>query len=204
MRAVIILKNINNIDKKLIDNSFIVGADRGALNAIQHGILLDVSIGDFDSVNKEEFEIIKGHSKKIIQLNPIKDKTDTLEALELVKDYDEIIILGGIKGNRIEHFYANLLLFNQYPNLKIIDDNSLIYVENKPFIPNQDYEFISFFSLDDNTSLTLEGFKYNLKNYNLKISDPLCISNEIISNPKIIINNGKVLIIHSRADYKNE
>ncbi len=204
MRAVIILKNINNIDKKLIDNSFIVGADRGALNAIQHGILLDVSIGDFDSVNKEEFEIIKGHSKKIIQLNPIKDKTDTLEALELVKDYDEIIILGGIKGNRIEHFYANLLLFNQYPNLKIIDDNSLIYVENKPFIPNQDYKFISFFSLDDNTSLTLEGFKYNLKNYNLKISDPLCISNEIISNPKIIINNGKVLIIHSRDDYKNE
>ncbi len=204
MRAVIILKNINNIDKKLIDNSFIVGADRGALNAILHGILLDVSIGDFDSVNKEEFEIIKGHSKKIIQLNPIKDKTDTLEALELVKDYDEIIILGGIKGNRIEHFYANLLLFNQYPNLKIIDDNSLIYVENKPFIPNQDYKFISFFSLDDNTSLTLEGFKYNLKNYNLKISDPLCISNEIISNPKIIINNGKVLIIHSRDDYKNE
>lgn len=200
MRAIIILKNINNINKELINNSFIVGADRGALNAINNGITPDISIGDFDSVSNQEFEIIKKHSKKIIKLNPIKDETDTFEAIELVKNYDEIIILGGISGNRIEHFYANLLLFNKYPNLKIIDDNSLIYTISNSIIPTNEYKFISIFSLDDNTNITLEGFKYNLLNYNLKINDPLCISNEIISNPKITINKGKILIIHSRGN----
>ena len=200
MRAIIILKNIINIDKKYINNSFVVGADRGALNAINHGIDLDISIGDFDSVNKDEFEIIKKHSKKMIKLNPIKDKTDTQEAIELVKNYDEIIILGGINGNRIEHFYANLLLFHEYPNLKIIDDNSLIMSSSNSLIPDNNYKFISIFSLDDNTSITLEGFKYNLVNYNLKIKDSLCLSNEIISNPKIIINQGKILIIYSKDD----
>ena len=200
MRAVIILKNINNIPKEFLNDSFIVGADRGAYNAIKKGITPDVSIGDFDSVTKEEFEIIKTHSKKIITLNPIKDKTDTLEALELVKDYDEIIILGGIKGNRIEHFYANLLLFYQYKNLKIIDDNSLIEIKDKSFNPYTSYKFISIFSLDNNTYIDLIGFKYNLENYNLRIDNPLGISNEIVEDPYVKIHSGKILIIYTKDD----
>lgn len=200
MRAVIILKNILNIDKKYIDNSFVVGADRGAYNAIMHNINLDVSIGDFDSVTKEELEIIEKHSKQVIKLNPIKDKTDTLEALELVKDYDEIIILGGITGKRIEHFYANLLLFYEYPNLKIIDDNTLIMSTSKSIEPEEGYKFVSIFSLDDNTNISLSGFKYELNNYDLKMKDPLGISNEITHNPFIIINSGKILIIYTKDD----
>ena len=159
MRAVIILKNIKRINKEFINNSFIVSADLGAYNAIRNGITPDVAIGDFDSVTEEEFEIIKTHSKKMIILNPIKDKTDTLEALELVKDYDEIIILGGISGKRIEHFYANLLLLYQYKNLKIMDDNSLIEVKSRSFSPNINYKYVSIFTLDDNTNIDLIGFK---------------------------------------------
>ena len=200
MRAVIILFNINKINKNLLNDALIIGADRGALNAINQGIKLDIAIGDFDSTNEEEFNLIKNNSKKIIKLNSIKDETDTKEALDLVKDYDEIIILGGIKGNRIEHFYANLLLFKNYDNLKIIDDNSLIEVKSKSFIPTLDYKFISIFSLDDNTNISLSGFKYNLDKYDLKINDPLGVSNEIISNPYVEINSGKLLIIYSKDD----
>lgn len=200
MRAVIILKNIKRINKEFINNSFIVGADLGAYNAIRNGITPDVAIGDFDSVTEEEFEIIKTHSKKMIILNPIKDKTDTLEALELVKDYDEIIILGGISGKRIEHFYANLLLLYQYKNLKIMDDNSLIEVKSRSFSPNINYKFVSIFSLDDNTNIDLIGFKYNLTNYDLKIDNPLGVSNEIIEDPFVKINRGKILIIYTKDD----
>ena len=200
MRAVIILKNIKRINKEFINNSFIVGADLGAYNAIRNGITPDVAIGDFDSVTEEEFEIIKTHSKKMIVLNPIKDKTDTLEALELVKDYDEIIILGGISGKRIEHFYANLLLLYQYKNLKIMDDNSLIEVKSRSFSPNINYKFVSIFSLDDNTNIDLIGFKYNLTNYDLKIDNPLGVSNEIIEDPFVKINRGKILIIYTKDD----
>ena len=199
MRAVLILFNINKINKDILKDALIVGVDRGALNAINQGINLDIAIGDFDSVNENEFELINKNSKKLIKLNRIKDETDTFEAINLVKDCDEIIILGGIKGNRIEHFYANLMLLNKYNNLKIIDDNSLIEIKNKPFKPNLDYKYISIFSLDDNNIISLSGFKYNLDKYNLKINNPLCISNEIIANPYIDIN-GKILIIYSNEE----
>ena len=196
MRAVLILFNIDKINKEYLNNAFIIGVDRGALNAINQGINLDISIGDFDSVNENEFELIKNNSKKIIKLNRIKDETDTLEAINLVKDYDEIIILGGIKGKRIEHFYSNLILLNNYNNIKMIDDNSLIEIKKESFKPYTNYQFVSFFSLDDNTILSLDGFKYNLSKYNLKRNDPLCISNEIINNPYVTLE-GKIMVIYT-------
>ena len=196
MRAVLILFNIDKINKEYLNNAFIIGVDRGALNAINQGINLDISIGDFDSVNENEFELIKNNSKKIIKLNRIKDETDTLEAINLVKDYDEIIILGGIKGKRIEHFYSNLILLNNYNNIKMIDDNSLIEIKKESFKPYINYQFVSFFSLDDNTIISLDGFKYNLSKYNLKRNDPLCISNEIINNPYVTLE-GKIMVIYT-------
>lgn len=196
MRAVLILFNIEKINKEYLNNAFIIGVDRGALNAINQGINLDISIGDFDSVNDNEFELIKNNSKKIIKLNRIKDETDTLEAINLVKNYDEIIILGGIKGKRIEHFYSNLILLNNYNNIKMIDDNSLIEIKKESFKPYANYQFVSFFSLDDNTIISLVGFKYNLSKYNLKRNDPLCISNEIINNPYVTLE-GKIMVIYT-------
>ncbi|HRF70967.1 MAG TPA: thiamine diphosphokinase, partial [Candidatus Pelethenecus sp.] len=63
-----------------------------------------------------------------------------------------------------------------------------------------DYKFISFFALT-NTILTLEGFQYPLTNYNLKNTDPLTISNEIIADRGIVtIKDGRILVIQSKED----
>lgn len=197
-KAVIILSNIIDIPTEYLKNSLIIGADRGALNAIMKGIKLDIAIGDFDSVNENEFNIIKDNSLKYIKLNPVKDYSDTKEAVDLVSDYDEITILGGIKGNRIEHFIANLMLISTNNKITMIDDNSKIVVKDKSFKPDIDYKFISFYSLDDKTVISLTGFKYNLSNYNLLRKDPLCLSNEIISNPYVDIKSGKLIVIYSK------
>ena len=200
MRAVIILNNILNIDKNILNDSFIIGADKGALNAINQGIKLDLALGDFDSVTQNEFEIIKNNSKRIIELDPIKDVTDTNYAINLVKDYDEIILLGGIKGNRIEHFISNLIDLYNYPNLKIMDDNSLILIMDKSFKPLDNYKFFSLYSLSNNTIISLSGFKYSIDNYKLNPNDSLCVSNEIIKDPYVEIKSGKILVIYSKDD----
>ena len=200
MRAIIILNNILNIDKNILNDSFIIGADKGAINAINQGIKLDLALGDFDSVTKNEYEIIKNNSKRIIKLDPIKDVTDTNYAINLLNDYDEIILLGGITGKRIEHFISNIIDLYNHPNLKIMDNNSLILIMDKSFIPLNDYKYISLYSLDNNTIISLSGFKYNLNNYNLKINDPLCISNEIINESYVNIIKGKLLVIYSKDD----
>ena len=200
MRAIIILNNILNIDKNILNDSFIIGADKGAINAINQGIKLDLALGDFDSVTKDEYEIIKNNSKKIINLDPIKDVTDTNYAINLVKDYEEIILLGGIKGKRIEHFLSNLIDLYNYPNLKIMDDNSLILIMDKSFKPLDNYKFISLYSLSNDTIISLSGFKYNLDNYNLKTNDSLGVSNEIINDAFVEIKQGKILVIYSKDD----
>ncbi len=199
MKAAIILKDayLNNFKNEY---DIIVGADRGALHAIKNGIIPDISIGDFDSVNEEEFEIIKNKSKKLIQLNRIKDSSDTHEAIMLVKDYDTIEILGGIQGRRIEHLFANIIDLINYPNVLMKDENSLIETVNDTnYIVRDEYKFVSLYSVIDSI-IDLDGFKYNLKDYNLKKNDPLCLSNEIINNPKIKLKEGKLLIIYSHGD----
>ena len=200
MKAAIILKDayLNKFNKNEYD--IIIGADRGALHAINNGIIPDISIGDFDSVSKEEFEIINNNSKKIIKLNCIKDTSDTNSAIKLVKDYDEIHILGGIKGKRIEHLFSNIIDLINYPNLSLMDEDSLIEViRDNNYKIKDGYKFISLFSIEDSI-ISLNGFKYNLNKYLLKPNDSLCLSNEIIDNPKIDLEKGKVIIIYSHAD----
>ena len=201
MKAVLFIGNNYKLNKNDYLNSYIVGIDKGALYCLNNGIKMDLAIGDFDSVSEEEFELIKNNTK-IIKLNPIKDDTDTEHALNLLKDYDEILILGGIKGNRIEHFISMLIYLKKYPNLIIKDDYSIIYSINKDIEIEKDnnYKFISLFSLDNNTIISLEGFKYNLDNYNLKENDPLGVSNEIIDDVGKIKLNGRIMIVRTRDD----
>ena len=199
MKAAIILKdaylkNFNNY------YDLIIGADKGALHAIKNGIIPDISIGDFDSVNDLEFELIKNNSKRIIKLNPIKDKSDTSEAIDLVKNYDEIHILGGIKGKRIEHLFSNIIDIINHDNVLIKDEDSLIeVVKDNNYKVRYDYKFVSLYAISDSI-ISLTGFKYNLSDYNLKLFDSLCLSNEIIDNPKIELKKGKLLIIYSYQD----
>ncbi len=189
---------LTNFNKDYYD--IIVGADRGALHAIKNNIIPDISVGDFDSVNSMEFEIIKNNSKKLIKLNSIKDNSDTNEAISLVSDYDNIEILGGIQGKRIEHLFANIIDLINHPNVLIKDEYSLIEtITNDKYIVREDYKYISIYAIDDSI-IDLRGFKYNLYNYNLNVNDPLCLSNEIINNPKINLKKGKLLIIYSHGD----
>lgn len=199
MKAVVVIGNNYKFNKNDFENAFIIGVDKGALFCNKNNIQMDLAIGDFDSISKDDFNKIS--AKKIIKLNPIKDQTDTKEALNYVKDYDEIILLGAIQGKRIEHFYANLLLLNDYKNLKIKDNSSFIFTADKDLIIKNEYKYISIFSLAEESMISINGMKYNLNNYKLNKNDPLCISNEIVSiNGEIKIISGKILIILSKED----
>lgn len=203
MRRVLILADIKNIDESILKDSFIIGVDKGAYLCASKNIYMDIAIGDFDSLsNSSMLDFIFKYSEKVIKLNSIKDKTDTAEALDLCNNDDEIIILGGIQGQRIEHFYANIIELKKHPNLKLMDDYSLIETKSESFKPLINYKYISFFSLDSESIISLNGFDYEIKDYHLKDNDPLAISNQIHSNdPFVEIKKGRLLIIYSKEDH---
>jgi thiamine pyrophosphokinase len=202
MKAILYLGQNSTLNKYNLKGSYLVGVDKGALILAQNKIKMDLAVGDFDSIENSDLSLIKKYSKDINILNPIKDDTDTRHAVELLYDkFDEILIIGGIQGKRIEHLIANINLLYLYPKLKYIDDFTEIEVliKDKNYKKDQ-YKYISFFALKESI-ISLNGFKYNLDNYKLKPYDSLCISNEIKDNATIKIS-GMVLSIKSLEDNK--
>lgn len=199
MKIGLIMPDFNNsIDISFCD--YLIGVDKGALKALDYNLKLDLAIGDFDSVSNDDFNKIK-EVYKVIKLNKEKDLTDTKESLNYAyKLTNDVYMFGGIDGKRVEHLIANLTLFNEYPNLKIMSNNSIIYLKNNSFNINYNYKYISFFAYDSDIVISLKGFKYNLNNYLLKRFDSLCISNEVITNDNLVSINGNLLVILSNND----
>ena len=203
MNAYLIVGNDCNLSLYDFSSGVVVGIDKGAYIAYKEGIKLDYAIGDFDSISADELEELYSNCE-VIKLNPIKDDTDTLYAIKMFKDYDKIFLIGGISGRRIDHFYANLLLFYDYPNLVMVDDYTLIMQCNmNENFQKDEYNYYSFFALEDVYDLSLDGFKYNLSNHTLLRNSSLGISNEIVlDKASLSYSLGKLLLIKTKNERK--
>lgn len=182
----------------------IVGVDKGAFLSIKSNIILDYAVGDFDSLNNDERRFVFENTKKISQLDPVKDVTDTYYAYQQFnKGMEKIVILGGIQGSRIEHFLANINLLKLDDRIIIEDDYSIISRYDAPCkisFQKDQYRFYSFFS-NGNSVISLKGFKFELDNYTLLDNDTLCISNELLSsNGTLDVNSGSCILVRSKND----
>lgn len=199
MRTYVITRSVPNNINDLITiapNDFVIAVDGALPHVLKQKINVDLVIGDLDSLKDKA--ALKG--LEYIKLNREKDETDTFVAVKYAyeKTNNEVFLIGGIKGDRIEHFIANTMLLDKYPKLTIIDNNTQIYLleEGKHLVSKESY--ISFFGFNEAT-LSLEGFKYSLSRYKLKSFDPLCISNEIIKTyGEVNVHAGRVLIIKTK------
>lgn len=175
---------------------YIVGVDRGALVCATLGIMMDLAIGDFDSVSAEELDMIRTFSKEVVRLDTVKDMTDTQAALSYVEDFDEVMICGGL-GGRIDHQQINIGLVKKDIRLSLWDENHLIYaVDGEKTIKKADYRYLSLFACKEST-VDLSGVKYPLPNRKIDENDLYLVSNEILDEEALIRVNGKVLIIQS-------
>ena len=189
----------NNYDISSLYNKdndeYIIGVDIGAYLLASKKIEIDLSIGDFDSVNNNELEIIKKYSKEIKKFEEKKDYTDTYLAIKIAlsMEYDEIVIYGGT-GGRFDHGFANMNLL-KLGKISIVSNDIMMYMldPGKYEIENK-FKYISFFAIEDVLELTLKGFKYELNNIKLSTEDPLCISNELARS--VSFKEGLLLVVH--------
>ena len=176
---------------------FIIAIDGGYQVLQQYNIKIDAFFGDFDSLKKQELSLKNEHI-----YSSIKDDSDFDLAIDyLINDIriskDDKIIIYNATGGRLDHYRAiiNTIIRNKDYNITLVDDRNMILISDLISMFKQDnYKYISFFSIEEDTILSLKGFKYNIDNYNLKLYDNLCLSNEII-NEGILKTNKKVLVI---------
>ncbi len=199
MRCLVICHPVPKDIKRLIkieDSDYIIAVDQAVSDCYKQRIKMDLAVGDFDSLKNEA--LLK--KLNVIRLNPVKDVTDTYQALVEAhkKNPDDILMIGGIGGSRIEHFMVHLMFFNEFPNLMIKNDDSTIRLLNPgSYRIKQDERFISLFAYPI-AKISLRDFKYELDHYMLKTYDPLCVSNEILKEEAIItVHDGKVIMVQS-------
>ena len=181
----------------LKDKKYIYCADGGLKYALDIGVVPLEIWGDLDSIDNSLVEKAKSLGSKVIQFDPRKDFTDgELVLSELVKkDFDKIIVLGGL-GGRTDHLLTNLNLLFKFDNVFFVDEKETIFrVNKKTEIKKQKGKTISFIPMTDTVSeITLTGFEYPLDKYTLRRGDSICTSN-IIKEEKATIefSRGKLL-----------
>lgn len=179
----------------------IIAADSGYLSACSAGVLPDIFIGDFDSVLKEEVR-----AKKIVSLNPVKDKTDTQEAIDyaIYEGAKSITILGAL-GKRIDHTIANIHLLKYANTLgakaEIVDtDTYITLVTNELSVDKVSGCCLSLLPLTDCSGVSVSGVYYPLNNAQMRVGNPYGISNEFTDEvAKITVKSGELLVIVTKS-----
>lgn len=182
-------------------DDLVLAADRGYRLAKEEGIKVDYIIGDFDSSKRPEDD-------HVIALNPIKDYTDTVAAIEFAKEkgYKKIIIYGGL-GGRESHTISNIRTIYHYQkqgiDIRLKSRAKEIFVVDHKFAytyQNHDF-YVSIFSLNDKTRLTIKGLYYELDDYKMKIDDALGMSNETKKEDfEIEVKDGAVVVVFEDKD----
>jgi thiamine pyrophosphokinase len=187
-----------------------VGIDRGVFYLLNAGIKPAMAFGDFDSVTEEELAEIEKEVSDLKKFKPEKDETDMELALNwAIEQQPESISIFGATGGRLDHLMANIQLLlkplQQGINIQteIVDTNNILYLKNPgTYTVNKldDFKYISFLPATPTVSgMTLENFKYPLKDSHIPMGSTLCISNELIrDHGTFSFSAGILLVVRSK------
>ena len=186
----------------------VIAVDGGLKGAKELGLVPDVIVGDFDSVDPAVLAFYRKMEHIVWEVHrPEKDDTDTELALKraMAMGAGEIVILGAT-GGRLDHMIGNIQLL--YPCLQkgirasIIDPQNRLYlIDGETVFRRHEVwgTYISFLPLTQEvTGITLKGFKYPLENKDICIGTSLCISNELIEEEgRITFSEGVLMAVES-------
>ncbi|MGV8980251.1 thiamine diphosphokinase [Clostridium sp.] len=205
---VIIISGGNPPSKELLTSeitgdTFLIAADSGANCLYDYNIKPDLLLGDFDSIDIEVLDYFKKCNCTIDIYPTEKDFTDTQIAVEkaLCMKPNEILFLG-CTGSRVDHLLGNIgmlkICLENGVNAFIKDENNSIRLTNaSTLLKGTVGQIFSVQSYGNEIiGLTIEGAKYPLNNYNLKIGESITISNQFVdSEVKLKFKFGMLLII---------
>ena len=177
----------------------VIGVDKGALICLKHGIPMKTALGDFDSVSSQEKALLEKNCDSMIVLNPRKDVSDSEAAVLWAREngYERIVLVTSMSG-RFDHTYVNFRLVANY-GCELLDEQNHVFLIRKGIwdIEKKDYHYISFFAID-NAVVTLQGFSYDLNQYELDQKNVLCLSNEILNKKGTVTTTGNLWCVQSK------
>lgn len=177
----------------------VLAADAGYEICRREGIVPDLVLGDFDSMEQPE------NFGNVLRVPVEKDDTDTMLAVKtaLENGCDEVYLYGGTGGKRLDHTLANLqtLLFIRRRGARgYLYDDDFVWtaVENESLTIRREVEWglFSAFCLGDRAEGIDEvGFQYSLQDASLTPEFPLGVSNHIMEDTATVTVRKGALIV---------
>ena len=196
----------------LREGDLCIAADAGFGYAQRLGILPDLIVGDFDSAKDAPPEVLSGIREiaendpgRVVQLEVMKDDTDTMRAVKigLSKGYRKFYLYGAMGGKRFDHSFANIqtleFIKHQGGRGYIMDKDSMLFIAENETIRfhRGNTGTLSVFSLSEvSRGVSLKGLMYGMEDGTLTNDFPLGVSNEFIidEEAEISVKEGTLLI----------
>ena len=184
------------------EGDFIIAADGGYRYLKELNIKPDMVIGDFDSLGSIP------NGENIVLLPKEKDDTDMgAAAQEGLRRGFSSFALYGATGGRVDHTIANLQLIaklSQSGAAAVIDGGDTMFTavtNSKICFDEKACGYVSVFSHTDvSTGVNLKGLKYELRDYDLKNTFSLGVSNEFCGVcSEISVENGTLIVIYPKG-----
>jgi thiamine pyrophosphokinase len=109
-----------------VEGRVVVAADSGVAHAVALGLVIDVAVGDFDSLDPGLLEAVEAAGTRVERHPTAKDATDLELALDVALDLGaaRIVVLGA-HGGRLDHFLANAFVLAA-PQLAGVEVEALV------------------------------------------------------------------------------
>ena len=194
--------------------AFVVAADGGARHADALGLVVDLWVGDGDSIEPERLAALAAAGVEIRRVAVAKDESDTelavLAAVE--RGADTIALVGGLGGARFDHTLANVALL-AHPALVgrpavLLDGSTRIALVRAPDedgrpvrhpLPGPIGGLVTLLPFGDGAAgVTTAGLEYPLRDEPLVAGPARGLSNVRTSaDAEVIVRRGMLLVIET-------
>ena len=188
----------------------LIAADGGALHCLELNLVPDLVIGDFDSLQQEDLEILESRGAEIIRYPARKDYTDLELALQhaVQRGAENILVIAAL-GARWDQTLANLLLpaasLLQDTRVSLIDGPQEIHLVRGPErleLAGKQGDTVSLIPLGSSADkVTTQGLEYPLNGETLDFGSTRGISNVMLGeSASIELQQGLLLCVIIHGD----
>ena len=210
MRAVVVAHgDVLPSDRDVIgEEDFVVAADGGALALERWKLMPHLVVGDMDSLGDAGVERFERKGIPVKKFPATKDESDLELAVAqaIAAGATEIVLLGALGGERLDHETANLLLLADpgYDGVRIEARRGALRVrairgEGSLALAGPVEALVTLIPVNgDAEGVTTEGLRYPLRDETLRFGRARGLSNEVDSLPATVtVRKGSLLVFET-------
>jgi thiamine pyrophosphokinase len=209
MRAVVVAHgDVLPSDRAVIDaNDYVVAADGGALALERWKLLPHLVVGDMDSLGDAGVERMARKGIAVAKFPAAKEESDLELAVAQAVEAGatEIVLLGALGGDRLDHETANLLLLADpgYDGVRIEARRGTLRVrairgEGSLSVGPLEAIVTLLPVNGDAEGVTTQGLRFPLRDETLRFGRARGLSNEVDSLPaKVTVRKGSLLVFET-------